>query len=91
MNVCDDETVNECDDYFIIYEYGKQIFQSMCKLVCTASDYIKEISTKFENKDHDLSQKVTQYAHDLHILNCTYQHLNMKTKNFDCEKLPIKI
>ena len=61
----------------------KKICQSTSKRACTASDYIKEVSVKFESKYPEISQKVTQYAQDLHLFNHAYQHMEIHDKSFN--------
>ena len=82
--------MNERDYYFSIYEDEKNIFQSTYKQASTSLGYINEVSIQFGNKYHDLYQKVTQYAQDLQILNCTYPHLKMNENNFNCAKITDK-
>ena len=75
--------MNERDYYFSIYEDEKNIFQSTYKQASTSLGYINEVSIQFGNKYHDLYQKVTQYAQDLHLFNHAYQHMEIHDKSFN--------
>ena len=59
----------------------------MYKRVCTSSNSAKRLSVQCENKYHDLSQKVTQYVQELHILRRTYKRMNINNKSVNCANI----